>query len=191
MIRNDSSNNRQSSRMWLSLCAATLFAGLMWSPAFPQEEQSREECNACCERSGLDDYYTDQCKLKCFRDHEHCRGKKHQPAPEAVTPPAPPPPRNEVSTPRPHVEAPPRPRRQRVAPAPQPPPPPPGFAYPEEVELSPGNEWQIADKILERNGIPRNHPNYTKAMQSIQGLLMSFVRANPQGGDLPRPNLNG
>ncbi len=188
MIRSDTRNNRQSGGVWPLICAATLLAGVMPGPAFPQQGQTREECNSCCERSGLDEYYTDQCKLKCFRNNDHCRGKAHEPTSQAVTPQAPSAPKLVAPAPRESSEPTPRPRPPRNTHAPNRPQHPP-FAYPETLVLSPGNEWQAADQILERNGIPKQHPNYMKAMQNIQGLLIAFGRANPQGGDLPTDEL--
>ncbi|MEW6532848.1 MAG: hypothetical protein AB1473_18605 [Thermodesulfobacteriota bacterium] len=50
-------------------------------------EQSREDCNKCCERSFEDEYFRDQCQLKCFRNADHClqEGAREQPRQPAQT----------------------------------------------------------------------------------------------------------
>jgi hypothetical protein len=177
------SHNHEMGKISFLVCAAMLLVGVLENPALSQQGQTREECNACCDRSGLDEYYTDQCKLKCFRNHDHCTGKKGAPPPAAARPPAPQQPRRpttEASEPRPQRPAQPAPPRRPAAPP---------FMWPESIVLSPGNEAQVADQILAANGIPRQHPNYVKAMQNIQGILIAFGRANPQGGNLPADEL--
>ena len=57
--------------------------------------QTREECDKCCQHQGFDEYYTEQCRLKCFRNHDHCVGQKSMRTPAAkpsVQAPAPQPP---------------------------------------------------------------------------------------------------
>ncbi len=163
-----------------------LIGGGWWNMAWSQG-RSRAECNACCEKSGLDDYYTEDCKLKCFRNHDHCTGKKAGPAADSVKP-AEPKPQPEPSRPAPPTREQ-RRVREQPPPAPRRPPPAPPFRWPETLVLSPGNEFQSAAQILAANGIPQQHPNHIRAAQHIQGLLMQFGRANPQGGDLPTEEL--
>lgn len=139
-----------------------LFAGsatLLFGPAGALAEQTREECNKCCEERGQDEYYTEQCKLKCFRDHDFCK-------------------QEEVFKPEP--KDPPKPKPKRPArPAPR------GFNLPDQLTLTPGKEWEAAAKILSANGIGLNHPNRTRALKGLEAVLIEFVRNNPQGGRLP------
>ncbi|MFH1117503.1 MAG: hypothetical protein V1792_26585 [Pseudomonadota bacterium] len=122
-------------------------------------EQTKEECRRCCEQKGLDEYYTDQCKLKCFRSPDHCTGGgeavREAPAPQ------------EQKTPR-------KPRARSSE-----------FRWPNPLNLTPGKEWEAAAEILSMNGITPQHPNAAPALQAVEAILQDFVRNNPQGGSLP------
>jgi len=128
--------------------------------------QSREECNKCCAEQGFDEYYLDQCKLKCFRNHDHCVGgaAKHRP-PAAETPRA--------ETPR------------ATEPRPEARPPRASLRFPDPLNLVPGREWEAANQILALNGIPAQHPNHQRALKAVEAILVQFGKQNPQGGNLP------
>ncbi|MEW6349288.1 MAG: hypothetical protein AB1646_09510 [Thermodesulfobacteriota bacterium] len=177
--------NRKSGRIALSVVCivSVVLLGGGWFHQALSQGQTRAQCNACCEKQGLDEYYAEDCRLKCFRNHDHCTGKKAGPTAESVKPAAPQP------EPKKPPEPPREPRRVREQPPPTRRPPAPPFNWPGTLMLSPGNEWQAAAQILSANGIPPQHPNHVRAAQSIQGLLMQFGRANPQGGDLPTEEL--
>ncbi|MGC8660496.1 MAG: hypothetical protein ACP5U1_15630 [Desulfomonilaceae bacterium] len=144
-------------------------------------KQTREQCNECCQKAGNDPYYLEQCKLKCFRNHDYCLGSKAA-APEASPAPA----KHEA----PVEEHPPTPREVR-----QPAPPPkhevqkPRFVWPNPLNLVPGREGEAATHILALNGITPQHPNYPQAMAAVQGILINFARNNPGGGALPTDQL--
>ncbi len=47
-------------------------------------QQTREQCDECCKKSTNDAYYQEQCRLKCFRNHDSCVGSSSshaEPAP--------------------------------------------------------------------------------------------------------------
>lgn len=127
-------------------------------------EQSRAECNACCEKMGYDSYYEDQCKLKCFRNPEHCVAQAPKPKPQPQA-------RKKKKSRRS------KPSDEIV------------FRWPNPLTLTPGRERDAAAHILAVNGMPPNHPNYQHALRSIEGVLINFARANPQGGKLPTDQL--
>ncbi len=76
-------------------------------------EQSREQCNSCCTKQGHDEYYLEQCRLKCFRNPDHCADKKAETAK---------PPTQEPSVSRPPVRQAPVPPPVAQQPSLQPPP---------------------------------------------------------------------
>lgn len=168
-----------------------LLIGLVTMPGLPaQAEQTRDQCRKCCEGKGLDEYYLEQCKLKCFRSPDHCLDTKAAPKPEAKEPPQPAPaerpraaepPRPAVRQPAPPTvqEAPP-PRRE-PAPAPRGAP----FTWPSPLNLTPGREWEAAGQILTANGMTPQHPNFQRALRAVEAVLIDFARSNPQGGQLP------
>lgn len=119
--------------------------------------QTKEECQKCCETKGLDEYYLDQCKLKCFRNPDHCT--KGSAAVKRTKP------RRSVKR---------KPRRKRSA-----------FRWPNPLNLTPGNEWEAAAQILSMNGITPQHPNAAPALQAVEMLLKEFVQTSPQGGTMP------
>jgi hypothetical protein len=143
---------------------APMILGLLGSPALGA--QTRDQCEACCKNAGYDEYYAEQCRLKCFRHPDHCSAASSHREP----PP--------VATPRPTEE-----------PAPPPPPRQSKFVWPNPLSLVPGKEWEAAAQILALNGIPQQHPNYQAALRNVQGVLMDFVRKNPTGGRLPTSQL--
>lgn len=156
--------------------------------------QSRADCNKCCQEMFSDEYYAEQCRLKCFRDASHCnslraaRGsvprtdqrQERAPADRQVVRPQTP------SATKPEVAAPQEPVRHRTE---QATPRQPPFVWPETLVLNPGREWEAAGQILAANGIPPQHPNYTPALKAIEQVLVGFARANPGGGDLPTDQL--
>jgi len=168
-----------------------------------QAQQTRAQCEQCCKSSGLDDYYLDQCRLKCFRSPDHC-AQGRAPREEAARPQRP------VATPGvsapgsgPAVEdtqeeqaAPPQrpaPPRQ-AAPRPVQKPAQPKqdgivFRWPDPLSLTPGKEIDAARDILAANDIPPQHPRYGEALQGVQQVLLNFMRSNPQGGQMPTRDL--
>lgn len=145
------------------LCSIALgLAGFSSSPALGS--QTRDQCERCCKSKETDDFYLEQCRLKCFRTPDHCKAAT---AEERATPPkpAPAPERKPAATPRP---------ASRTA-----------FQYPNPLRLVPGKEWEAAGLILTLNGIPQQHPKHQEAMRSMVAVLTDFVKRNPQGGSLP------
>lgn len=137
-------------------------------------EQTREECNDCCSRSGYDEYYEEQCKLKCFRNHDHCTGKgarQKTPAAEAKEP-------EQARTEAREPSEPAAPRERDIR-----------LAWPNPLNLVAGKEGEAAAQILAVNGVSPQHPFYQAALQDIQTILIDFVRRNPQGGKLPTTQL--
>jgi hypothetical protein len=57
------------------------------------------------------------------------------------------------------------------------------------LNLSPGRERDAAAQILALNGVMQQHPQYAAALQAIENVLVSFARANPSGGKLPKAQL--
>ncbi len=170
--------------------------------------QTREQCERCCRSAGSDEYYLEQCRLKCFRNPDHCVDKKagrsvQEESTRSEVPSAEPPRRVPAETPMPPSGA----RAVRPAPPAQGAVPPggPGTARPVEVpgrssdtvqlvwpsqlNLVPGREAEAAGQILAINGIPPQHPNYQAALMGIQNVLMNFARTNPGGGKLPTGEL--
>lgn len=201
----------------LAVLAALALVGLASLPALG--EQSKEQCERCCQNSGFDEYYLEQCRLKCFRNPDHCqdRGAPKKPAtaaPEASPTPPPvrtapprqagppaaqpgPPP---VQTgPPPQYQGPQQPGPPPQAGPPQQPPatarPPragPGdvvFQWPNPLNLVPGKEFEAAGQILGANGITPQHPGYSTALRAVEQVLVDFARNNPAGGRLPTDQL--
>jgi len=73
--------NEASLRLILPFLFFLAFVGAFLTAPFAWSQQSRDDCNKCCERSFDDEYYRDQCRLKCFRNADHCReeGAQEQP----------------------------------------------------------------------------------------------------------------
>jgi len=149
--------------------------------------QTRDQCDRCCEKSGTDEYYTEQCKLKCFRNPDHCVGGKgaqsaapeRAPAPPTAAPPTPA---------QPKAAMPPSAEPRATSPAP-PAQPKAAFRWPNPLTLAPGRESDAAAQILSLNGIPPQHPNFPRALPVVQNILVEFARANPTGGSLPTAQL--
>jgi len=138
--------------------------------------QTRDQCDRCCQGQGLDEYYTEQCKLRCFRNPDSCTEQKATRTPAATPPPA--------------VEAPQRqPAPAAEAARPQPQPPRRAFRLPDPLNLSPGRERDAAAQILALNGVLPQHPQYAAALQAIENVLVNFARSNPSGGKLPKAQL--
>jgi len=165
-------------------------------------EQTRDQCEKCCQKAGHDEYYLEQCKLKCFRNPDHCMEQSSKQAPAARTerPTAerPAPPRQAAQPPqtvRPPVQ--PGPPAQIGPPVePGPPAGPPRakegevlFRWPNPLNLTPGKEWEAAGQILATNGITPQHPGYPTALKSVEAVLIDFARRNPAGGQLPTEQL--
>jgi hypothetical protein len=163
--------------------------------------QTRDQCHKCCSSVERDEYYLDQCKLKCFRNPDHCTTA--QAGVQGAPPEAAPQRRRGRPAERPPQVAP------QTAPqgAPQampqgmpgggPQPPSEGaggeqsftFKWPDPLNLTPGKEWEAAGQILAANGVPPQHPGYASAVKAIEGVLVDFARRNPQGGNLPATTL--
>lgn len=146
-------------------------------------KQTREQCDECCNNSGYDEYYAEQCRLKCFRNHDHCIGTKGATVEKQAPPRDEPQPstRREPVRQEPQVqstEREPKPRVER-----------PQLVWPNPLNLVPGREVEAAAHILILNGIPPQHPNYTMALRAIQDVLVNFARNNPTGGALPTAQL--
>lgn len=137
--------------------------------------QTREQCDKCCQSQSADEYYAEQCKLRCFRNPDYCMDQK------SMRKPAPPPPPAAEAPPRqpaPSAEAPPRQQPQRSA-----------FQWPNPLNLSPGREREAAAQILAVNGVLPQHPQYAAGLQAVENVLVNFARANPSGGKLPTAQL--
>ncbi len=144
--------------------------------------QTKEQCEKCCEGQVHDDYYLDQCKLKCFRTPDHCADQKAQKAPsqrpQALQRPTTPPGASQPS--QPPTVAPEASQQQQQEML---------FRWPDPLNLTPGKEAEAAGRIVELNGIAPQHPNYSRAVQSVAAVLIDFSRKNPQGGNLPTSRL--
>lgn len=145
-------------------------------------QQTREQCDECCKKSGYDDYYLEQCKLKCFRNHDYCMGPKgtHAEPPSPAKKPEAPVQHSRPPRERPVEQSEPQPQQQVQKPQ---------FVWPNPLNLIPGREGEAAAHILALNGIPPQHPNYARALGAIQGILTNFARNNPSGGALPTAQL--
>ena len=173
--------------------------------------QTRDECEKCCRGSIQDEYYREQCRLKCFRNPNHCTDQKSRSEVREEAPAPSPTPRSRVRRPAvtPHSTSP------RVAGPPpgapvmtgpptaahrQPAQPPAGahhgmspkqasqrglLVFPSPLNLVPGRESEAAGQILSLNGISPQHPNYRAGVQALTTILQNFARNNPSGGSLP------
>ncbi len=140
-------------------------------------QQTREQCYECCAGSGLDEYYTEQCRLKCFRNPDHCmKTAAKEPVIRPQTKAAEKPQRTQPveQSPALNQEQPVRPQPRRAE-----------FVWPNPLNLVPGREFEAAGQILALNGIGPSHPNYTTAMRAVEQVLIDFGRNNPSGGALP------
>jgi hypothetical protein len=180
---------RKTEEMWsspisslvLALCAVVFLVHGSASAVFGG--QTREECNACCARSGYDQYYEEQCKLKCFRNHDHCTGKSARPTTPAADARQPDrqPDREPATEPDSEQRQPREPVAAKEADI--------RLAYPNPLNLVAGKEGEAAAQILAVNGVSPQHPFYNAALQDIQIVLIDFVKRNPQGGKLPTTQL--
>lgn len=143
-----------------------------------QAQQSREQCYECCAGSGLDEYYTEQCRLKCFRNPDHCiKTAAKEPAARPQAKPTTEKPQRTQPVEQPpalNQEQPVRPQPRRAE-----------FVWPNPLNLVPGREFEAAGQILALNGIGPRHPNYPAAMRAVEQVLIDFGRNNPTGGALP------
>jgi hypothetical protein len=166
-------------------------------------EQTRAQCEKCCQKADHDEYYLEQCKLKCFRSPDHCMDQSSKSTPAARTEAPPPPPRTSQAPP---AAQPPQALRPPVQPGPPsqmgpsaeagPPAGPPRakegevvFRWPNPLNLTPGKEWEAAGQILGANGITPQHPGYPAALKAVEAVLLDFARRNPAGGQLPTDQL--
>ena len=68
------------------LCVSAIIFSII-PPSFAS--QTRDQCEKCCRSSTQDEYYSEQCRLKCFRNPDHCVDQKSkQDAREEVAPPS-------------------------------------------------------------------------------------------------------
>jgi hypothetical protein len=184
--KSDQLANPESYLVVAAVLLATLlihFAGVTASA-----DQTREQCDKCCKGSQQDEYYLEQCKLKCFRNPNHCAEQKGQreaaPAEPAPAPAATQqrPPASIAEPEQPPSPAPPRPAQQKPAPR-------AAFVSPNPLTLVPGKEWEAAGQILAANGISPQNPKYQAGLKSIEAVLIDFARSNPGGGKLPTAQL--
>lgn len=169
------------------IIAAVLLVPVPWALS----SQSRDLCDKCCRESGLDDYYFEQCKLKCFRNPDHCVDRRATNAPSAPPPPQATPQRT-LPPAQESPSGPPAAVTQPNEPAPRTSKPSRRdivFRWPESLILTPGRELDAAGQILMANGIAPQHPNFPLAAKAIEGVLVDFARRNPTGGDLPTDQL--
>lgn len=152
-----------------AIVAVFIAAILACSSSVAFGAQTRDQCEACCKNAGLDEYYAEQCRLKCFRHPDHCTQSmsRREPPPAAA--------QEAVREPAPSEPAP-RPRASK-------------FVWPNPLNVVPGKEWEAAAQILAINGIPQQHPNFQPALRSVQDVLINFARNNPAGGRLPTAQL--
>lgn len=145
-------------------------------------QQTREQCYECCAGSGLDEYYTEQCRLKCFRNPDHCmKTAAKEPSAKPQTKPVAEKPQRTQPVEQPpalNQEQPVRPQPRRAE-----------FVWPNPLNLVPGREFEAAGQILALNGIGPGHPNHTVAMRAVEQVLIDFGRNNPAGGALPTSTL--
>ncbi|MBI5249426.1 MAG: hypothetical protein HY912_08020 [Desulfomonile tiedjei] len=160
-----------------TIAAVIAILGIAVLPSAATAAQTREQCYDCCKGQGHDEYYLEQCRLKCFRNNDHClEQQKRQPAAEVMPP---------SSQPQP---APARPAPERQV-AEKEPPAAPQFRWPNPLNLVPGKEWEAAGQILAVNGVSPQHPQYPAALKAVEQVLVQFARANPSGGRLPTAQL--
>jgi hypothetical protein len=172
----------------LCLCLLSTLLFVHFSGFSAIAAQTREQCDRCCEKAGYDEYYTEQCKLRCFRNPDHCIGGKGiqsatpepAPTPKTTTPP---------SSAQPKAAVPPTGQPKAGTPGSPPAQPKAAFRFPPTLSLAPGREQEAAAQLLAANGIPPQHPNYPRALAAIQNILVEFARANPTGGSLPTAQL--
>ncbi|MGD9818732.1 MAG: hypothetical protein AB7V04_08515 [Desulfomonilaceae bacterium] len=177
---NNSSNLQNKTSFIIIISSIFILAGSVFAPVYCQ--QTREQCYDCCAESGYDDYYTEQCRLKCFRNTDHCVSKKAKqttatakPTPDVAKPEKPKPAEQQTVSTR---EQPARPQPRRAE-----------FVWPNPLNLVPGREIDAASQILALNGVVPQHPNYAQALRAVEALLIDFGRNNPAGGALPTAQL--
>jgi hypothetical protein len=175
------------------LPAAVLALGLCLSVSEGTAQQTKEQCRDCCSKLGLDEYYTEQCKLKCFRNPESC-ARSRQPTEQAGPPrdvPRRPPQEDAAEIPGLRPQRPPDPGPPQAPGQDQGPPKrersqrQPAFTFPNPLDLTAGREWEAAAQIVGINGLGPGHPNLQAAVKSVEQLLINFARNNPSGGKLP------
>lgn len=195
----------------IAFASLTITALIALSCAPALGEQTRDQCERCCKNSGFDEYYLEQCKLKCFRNPDHCQEKaaRKPAAAETEASPAPPrqarppavqpgPPPVQTGPPAQH-QGPQQPGPPPQAGPPQQPPPTAGppragrgevvFRWPNPLNLVPGKEFEAAGQILGVNGLTPQHPGYSNALRAVEQVLIDFARNNPAGGRLPTDQL--
>jgi hypothetical protein len=186
-------SQRESSRLTRSCIAvACVVLGILlihFTGIVASADQTREQCDKCCKNSQQDEYYLEQCKLKCFRNPEHCSDlKKHREAapaptesevPRAAHPRQPATVAEPVQPPAPHPQRPEQPKPAVRA----------EIVIPNPLTLVPGKEWEAAGQILMANGISPQSPKYQAGLRSIEAVLIEFAKANPAGGKLPKAQL--
>jgi hypothetical protein len=141
--------------------------------AMPQSfaSQTRDQCEKCCKSSIQDEYYSEQCRLKCFRNPDHCTSRKSK---HEV--------REESAPPSPAYGAPP-PRRPVVAPGSTPPrvsgPPPtvpgptgPPMGPPGTVGAPPGGRVMTGPPATAQRPPTGASPGMTPRQASQQGMLV-------------------
>jgi hypothetical protein len=135
-------------------------------------EQTKEECRACCDGMGFDDYYLEQCKLKCYRNPDHCKGGKVKDPPPVAKK------KKTIKKKKKKKKKKKRIRRKKIT-----------LRFPSPLSITPGEEWKTAVEILVINGITSRNRNFVAAVQSVERVLADFTLNNPQGGQLPTTQL--
>ena len=134
-------------------------------------KQSKEQCKRCCEKQYEGDQFSiDQCKLKCFRNTDHCILEKSS-APEARVE------EDQEKKKKPAKKKKQRKKRRRTKTI--------TLKWPDPLNLMPQQEVVAAAQILEINGLSMQNPNYGQALYEVTAILIQFRVDNPQGGDLP------
>ncbi len=151
----------------MGVCTILCLSGLAATSAVAlRGSQTVDECRKCCEKKDYDDYYTEQCRLRCFRYPDSCDLGDIKKAEQ----------KEEDKPDKPTRK---KPRRKKAK-----------FKWPDPLNLTPGKEWEAAAQILGLNRMTTDHPNYKRALREMEIVLKQFIRQNPQGGRLPTKELS-
>lgn len=161
------------------LVAAPLVAIVTTSSSVALAEQSVEQCRKCCEESIHDEYYKEQCRLKCFRNPDYCSKGGGSTEAQPVAKPEPKPERKAKSRVKKRSHKPRKKPRTRTV----------RLRWPNPLNLTPGKEIESAARILDANGINPQDQRNAPALQAVTAVLIDFVAKHPQGGELPTNKL--
>ena len=133
-------------------------------------KQTKKQCNRCCEKQYEGDQFSiDQCKLKCYRNTDHCILEKTSPPVATI---------EEKKKEEKKVTKPKKPRRRKKTKTIT-------LKWPDPLNLIPQQEVLAAAEILRVNGISMDNPHYAQALYEVTAILIQFRIEHPQGGDLP------